>query len=157
MPIETIMCHGKNILPGCPYLHVTKIKLSANCANAIYSPKGMLWLPMNNRPTFTELAWLHLPEEWHRISKQMLCHTRGWVDACCTNRFHTLRTIDHLGEIITKYGKDSCLASVKLHRMKCTKLITEVLGPALKESLKEDIRGKSFSLIVDETRCLNPS
>ena len=57
----------------------------------------------------------------------------------------------HLGEIVTKYGKNSDLGSIQLHRTKCTKLITEVLDTALKEDLKEDLQGKFFCLIVDET------
>ena len=66
----------------------------------------------------------------------------------------SIRTIDHLGEIVAINGKkfkNSDLASIRLHRTKCTKLITEVVGRALKEDLKKDVEGKFFSLIVDET------
>lgn len=34
---------------------------------------------------------------------------------------------------------------------KCMKIITKVVGPALKEDLKKDAEGKFFSLNVDET------
>ena len=63
----------------------------------------------------------------------------------------SIRTVDHLGEIVTTYGKNSDLAHIRLHRTKCTKIITEVVRPALKEDLKKDVEGKHFSLMEDET------
>lgn len=63
----------------------------------------------------------------------------------------SIRTIDHLGEILVKYGKKSAFANIKLHRTKCTKLITEVIGPVFKESMLDDVTDKKFSLIIDET------
>lgn len=63
----------------------------------------------------------------------------------------SIRTVHHLGEVVAKYGKNSDLALIRLHRTKCTKIITEVVGPALKGDLKKDVEGKHFSLMVDET------
>ncbi|XP_046864677.1 SCAN domain-containing protein 3-like [Xenia sp. Carnegie-2017] len=63
----------------------------------------------------------------------------------------SIQTVDHFGEILAKYGKKSDLEHIRLHRTKCTKIITEVVGPALKEDIKKDVEGKHFSLIVDKT------
>ena len=38
-----------------------------------------------------------------------------------------------------------------VHRTKCSKLVTEVVTPALKEELREDIKGKKFSVLIDES------
>ena len=59
-------------------------------------------------------------------------------------------SVDHLGEIIRRNGKGSELQNIKLHRTKCTKLISKVVSPALLEELKEDVKGKKFSVLIDE-------
>lgn len=59
--------------------------------------------------------------------------------------------MDHIGEVIKKNGKGSILAKIKLHRTKCSKLITEVVSPALKQELKKDLQGEKFALLVDES------
>lgn len=41
-----------------------------------------------------------------------------------------IRTVDHLGEIVARYGKKSDLAHIRSHHTKCTKIITAVVGPA---------------------------
>ena len=43
--------------------------------------------------------------------------------------------VDHLIEIIKGNGVGSTLESLKLHRTKCSKLITQVISPALEEDL----------------------
>ena len=63
----------------------------------------------------------------------------------------SIRTVDHLGEIMVKYGERSELGEIKLHRTKCTKLITEVVAPSYKEQLLTDVKDKYYSLIIDET------
>ena len=77
-----------------------------------------------------------------RIELILATHT-----ACHT----AIRTIDHLGEILASNGKKSDFSDLKLHRTKCTRLITEVIAPAFKETMVEDIADKKFSLIIDET------
>lgn len=58
--------------------------------------------------------------------------------------------VDHLGEIIRRNGRGSELQNIQLHRTKCTKLISKVVSPALLEELNEEVKGKKFSVLVDE-------
>eukprot|EP00794_Sanderia_malayensis_P002936 gene2936-biopygen2413 len=62
-----------------------------------------------------------------------------------------IMTIDHLGEVIVKNGKGSKLENIKLHRRKCTNIISNVVAPAIKEELAKDVKGKTFSVILDES------
>eukprot|EP00794_Sanderia_malayensis_P008711 gene8711-biopygen7029 len=62
-----------------------------------------------------------------------------------------IMTIDHLGEVIVKNGKGSKLENIKLHRRKCTKIISNVVAPAIKEELAKNVKGKTFSVILDES------
>ena len=62
-----------------------------------------------------------------------------------------LLTIDHLGKVISRNATGSKLEDLKLRRRKCTKILTNVVAPALKEELIADVKGRKFSLIVDET------
>jgi len=43
------------------------------------------------------------------------------------------------------------LSDLRLHRTKCTALIKSVLSPWMKNTIKVDMRGKKYSLLVDET------
>ena len=40
----------------------------------------------------------------------------------------SIMSIDHLGEIITRHGKGSCLENVKLHRTKCSSIIKDCIS-----------------------------
>ncbi|CAB4001705.1 zinc finger MYM-type 6-like [Paramuricea clavata] len=62
-----------------------------------------------------------------------------------------LLTIDYLGKVISRNATGSKLEDLKLHRWKCTKILTNVVAPALKGELIADVKGRKFSLIVDET------
>ena len=73
-----------------------------------------------------------------KLAVTMACHS-------------SISTIDHLGEIISRNATGSTLVNIKIHRTKCTKILTSVVSPALKEELIADVKGKRFSLIVDET------
>lgn len=49
-------------------------------------------------------------------------------------------------EMIKEYGKKSPLENIKLHRTKCAKLITNVVGKSYYEELIEELReSKIFS------------
>jgi len=63
----------------------------------------------------------------------------------------SIRSIDHLGEMLKVFGKGSNLENLKLHRTKCSKLILNVLSPAILEDLVKDIGDIGYSLIVDES------
>ena len=74
------------------------------------------------------------------------------IELAMTMACHSsIQTIDHLGEIIARNATGSRLANIKIHRTKCTKILTSIVSPALKEELIADVMGKKFSLIVDET------
>lgn len=68
---------------------------------------------------------------------------------------HTsIRCVDHLGELLKVLDTEHF--NIKLHRTKCTGIITEVLAPELKKEMIEDIGDSSFSLILDESNdCTN--
>ena len=64
----------------------------------------------------------------------------------------TIRTVDHLGEVLKKLGKDvSTLANLRLHRTKCGKLISAVIAPAMLQEIIDDIGDGFYSCIVDES------
>lgn len=62
-----------------------------------------------------------------------------------------VRSIDHLGEILRLLGKGSSLEHVRIHRTKCSKLIQNVISPAMLTELVEDIGDGPYSLILDES------
>ena len=66
--------------------------------------------------------------------------------------------MDHIGEVIKELGKNSTLEKINLHRTKCSKLISEVISPALKDLVK-DVHGKKYAILADEstdlTSCKN--
>jgi len=62
-----------------------------------------------------------------------------------------VRSIDHLGELLSVLGKGSALENVRLHRTKCSKLIKNVISPAMLTELINDIGDQGFSLIIDES------
>jgi hypothetical protein len=41
-----------------------------------------------------------------------------------------LLTIDHLGKVISRNATGNTLEDLKLHRRKCTKILTNVVGPS---------------------------
>lgn len=63
----------------------------------------------------------------------------------------SITTIDHLSEIITKNGGSSVFKNMRLKRTKCSCLIQNVIGPATKEETKEDLCGRKYSLLLDES------
>ena len=64
-----------------------------------------------------------------------------------------IRAIDHIGELVVRRSKgtNSGLANMKLHRTKCSGLIKNVISPALKCEVIEEVAGKKFAIIVDES------
>ena len=60
-------------------------------------------------------------------------------------------SVDHLGEFMKKNGKGSDLEHMKLHRTKCSKLITKVISPALHENLKDDVSGKKYAILIHKS------
>ena len=62
----------------------------------------------------------------------------------------SVKSIDHLGAVLKATGKGSPLENLRLHRTKCTKLITNVIAPEYLKDLVKDIRQRPYALIVDE-------
>jgi len=60
-----------------------------------------------------------------------------------------VHAIDHLSEVLV--GTGGVLSDLRLHRTKCTALIKSVLSPWMKNTIKVDMRGKKYSLLVDDT------
>lgn len=74
------------------------------------------------------------------------------IELAVTMACHSaIMTMDHLGEVIVRNAKGSKLEKLKMHRKKCTQILTNVVSPAMKEELIADVQGKRFSLIVDES------
>ncbi|KAK3914514.1 Protein ZBED8 [Frankliniella fusca] len=64
---------------------------------------------------------------------------------------HTsIQSIDHLGEILKELGKGSALQNIRIHRTKCSKIISAVVAPAFLTELVKDIGNSKYSCIVDE-------
>ncbi|CAL1292739.1 unnamed protein product [Larinioides sclopetarius] len=63
----------------------------------------------------------------------------------------SLSSIDHIGEIVQQHSKGSVLEKLKLHHTKCSRLISEVISVALKSELRDELRGKNYSILMDET------
>ncbi|GFO11546.1 Zinc finger mym-type protein 1 [Plakobranchus ocellatus] len=63
----------------------------------------------------------------------------------------SISAIDHLGEIIVKYGQGSTIGNIKIHRTKCANLIKNVLSPSLKEVVISNFKNKKYCIIVDES------
>lgn len=60
-------------------------------------------------------------------------------------------SVDHLGEIVKRNGKGSDLENIQLHRTKCSILLSKVISPALFKLFKDDVHGKKFSVLIDES------
>jgi len=59
---------------------------------------------------------------------------------------------DHLGELCKKYLKESDAALyTRLHRSKCTAIISNVIGPYFAQCLKESISDSFYSILIDES------
>ena len=63
----------------------------------------------------------------------------------------SVAAVDHLGEIACQHGTGSTIGDLHLHRTKCSQLVTKVVSPALKSELKNDVAGKHFSALVDDS------
>jgi len=64
---------------------------------------------------------------------------------------HTsVKSVDHLNDLLKKLGYGSCLQKCKLHKTKCNKIINNVVAPAFLEEVLEDVGDSDYALIVDE-------
>lgn len=63
----------------------------------------------------------------------------------------SVKSVDHLGEVLKELGKGSQLEKLRLHRTKASKLILNVVAPAMLEELIDDIGEQDYSIILDES------
>ncbi|XP_068225886.1 protein FAM200C-like [Palaemon carinicauda] len=63
----------------------------------------------------------------------------------------TIASVDHVGEVIKRNGKGSILENIQIHRTKCSKIISKVVSPALFQEFKDDVQGKKFCVLIDES------
>jgi len=70
-----------------------------------------------------------------KIAVSMTCHC-------------TVRTIDHLSEVMVAHGHGSTLEHIKLHRSKCACLIKNIISSALKTDI-DDFQNKKYAIITD--------
>lgn len=59
--------------------------------------------------------------------------------------------MDHLGILLRQLGKGSSLEQLKLHRTKCSRLISDVISPSLVQEIVHDIGDAKYCMIVDES------
>nr|XP_047137304.1 uncharacterized protein LOC124813819 [Hydra vulgaris] len=62
-----------------------------------------------------------------------------------------ISTINHLGEIISLYGKNSPLENLRLHRTKCTQIIKNVISSSIESEISESMADKPFPILIDES------
>lgn len=62
----------------------------------------------------------------------------------------SVRSIDHMSDLLKELGKGSPLEKTKLHRTKCLRLISAVVAPAFLTELVEDVGDCWYALIIDE-------
>lgn len=65
---------------------------------------------------------------------------------------HTsIRTVDHLTELIKSCFGDSKFSRIDLKRTKCTAIIRNLWGPYFEKAVVEDVGDQPYSLIIDES------
>ncbi|KAK3932763.1 Zinc finger protein 862 [Frankliniella fusca] len=62
----------------------------------------------------------------------------------------SVKSVDHLGELLRDLGKGSLLENVRLHRTKCSRLISAVIAPAFLTEFINDVGQMPLSLVIDE-------
>ena len=116
---------------------------ASNLANIEKSEKHVR--RVKDASTTRTLQVVHVPREEDDVK-------RIEIELATTISCHSaILTIDHLGEVIARNGKGSKLEKIKLHRSKCSKLVTKVIAPSMKDDLQEDVKGKKFYILVDES------
>lgn len=64
----------------------------------------------------------------------------------------SVSTIDHLSDVIKDNGAGSKLENIRLHRTKCSMLLSNVISPTLEEELQKKItEAKKYCLMIDES------
>ncbi|GFN86936.1 Zinc finger mym-type protein 1 [Plakobranchus ocellatus] len=62
-----------------------------------------------------------------------------------------IRTVDYFNSFLQKYGENSTISKVKLHRTKCAAVIKNIVAPSFKAEMLDELRDKPFTLLIDES------
>ena len=130
----------------CKLCHCTLTSKLSNIADHEKTEKHKKHVPKQGQQF---INFTTKPRSSHKIDdgvKQAELHLAATI-ACHSS----IRSVDHLGEIIARHGSGSVWENTKLHRTRCVGLIRNVISPALKEDMKKDIKDKWFALIVYES------
>nr|XP_047124193.1 uncharacterized protein LOC124806931 [Hydra vulgaris] len=90
----------------------------------------------------------HASREKHLNTKSQITFPLVSMKADCEA---DISTINHLGEIISLYGKNSPLENLRLHRTKCTQIILNVISSSIESEISESMADKPFSILIDES------
>lgn len=64
----------------------------------------------------------------------------------------SVSTIDHLSEVIKSNSAGSNVETIRLHRTKCSMLISNVISPILQEEMQKKIhKAQKYCLMIDES------
>lgn len=67
------------------------------------------------------------------------------------SRTLSINTSDHLVDVKKCFDDDTRVTQISLHRTKCTAILKHVTMPHFIDKLKEDINGRKFSVLLDES------
>ncbi|XP_040582609.1 uncharacterized protein [Lepeophtheirus salmonis] len=63
----------------------------------------------------------------------------------------TIRSCDHLVDVIKKCFSDKTAIDIAIHRTKCTAVLKNVLMPHFIDKLRKDIGNRKYSILLDES------
>ena len=127
------MSHCEKCIESLLYLHVNTVRhlLQSHKSHQSHIQRSVksMFLPKNDMPGVKTAEV--------RLAAAMACHC-------------SIRSVDHISEILKVHGKGSDLSEIKLHRTKTSKLILNVIAPGFEEKMLADMLEQKYSVIVDE-------
>lgn len=132
----------------------TKLAYCKLCRKTLHTHRGTLSKHANGAQHKKNVTAAFIPQAQHISSNNRSTDEvkRAELELALATCCHcSIQAIDHFGEVIKKNGTGSTLENLRLHRTKCTALIHSVLSPAIQDEVITDIRGKKFSLLIDES------
>ena len=131
---------------GHAYCKLCKLKIAPKVQCLIEHEKSKGHSSRMNAASMCKPLLQNVQRKESDVQKRIETEISVFVACHCS-----LSSVDHLGEMIKKNGKGSDFENMQLHRTKCSKLITKVVAPALLDELKNDIKGKKYCILVDES------
>ena len=106
--------------------HLKRVRASSNCRKL---PFQVMRTTCNDELKLAELE----------LAVTMACHC-------------SISSIDHIVEFTKKRASEgSLLKKLRIHRTKCSLLLSKVVSPAMYQDFVNDARGQYFSVLVDES------